>query len=69
MGAALFDLLGQTLGTGPSLGLGNSSITQNAPVAPTQANVGIEMHLFRFLQSRDVGQGHGHADTVFFCGN
>lgn len=56
MGAAPFDLLGHTLGAGPSPGLGNGSITQNAPAAQTQANVGNEMSLFRFLQSHDVGR-------------
>lgn len=69
MGAASFDLLGHTLGAGPSPGLGNGSITQNAPAAQTQANVGNEMSLFRFLQSRDTGPGHGGADMVSFCGH
>lgn len=77
MGAAPFDLLGHTLGAGPSPGLGNGSITQNAPAAQIQANVGNEMSLFRFLaitavttkNGDDVGPGHGRVDMVSFCGH
>lgn len=48
----------------PSLGLGNSSITQNAPAAKI-ASMGNEMCVFRFLQSCDPGQGDCCTDMGF----